>query len=147
MATVALTRVTKSSTLTYNIQDEVWSSSYVADQLFIEMCETNLQNRALELTEPQIRLFNSDKLASQDKTVLHNEVLPVLSYCLRERGELTKKTLESIISQALNSLLPSAEEKIILDTGDNMVVKLLSHKEIYDKVKELAEGMPNRLIW
>lgn len=39
MATVSLTRVTASSTLTYNIQDEVWSTSYVADQLFIEMCE------------------------------------------------------------------------------------------------------------
>jgi hypothetical protein len=39
MATVELTRVTKSATLTYDIHDDVWSSSYVADQLFIEMCE------------------------------------------------------------------------------------------------------------
>lgn len=37
MATTTI--VTRASTLTYSIQDEVWSSSYVADQLFLEMCE------------------------------------------------------------------------------------------------------------
>lgn len=31
--------ITAAVTLSYNIQDEVWSSSYVADQLFLEMCE------------------------------------------------------------------------------------------------------------
>jgi hypothetical protein len=40
MATsLALALVTASATLAYNIQDEVWSSSHVADQLFLEMCE------------------------------------------------------------------------------------------------------------
>ena len=39
MTTVELTRVTRALTLSYNVQDEVWSTSYVADQLFLEICE------------------------------------------------------------------------------------------------------------
>src|SRR4051794_11794894 len=48
----------------------------------IEMVNTNIEGRALELTGPQIPLFNSDKLASNDKSAL-KEILPVLSSYLR----------------------------------------------------------------
>jgi hypothetical protein len=94
----------------------------------IEEIDTNIQNRALELTEPQLRLFNSDKLASTDKTVLKEQVIPVLSYCLRERGELTKRTLEAVIYRALDALLPTVQKQSILESkGDDepTVVKFL----------------------
>ena len=111
----------------------------------IEEIDTNIQNRALELTEPQLRLFNSDKLASADKKVLNDEVIPILSYCLRERGELTKGTLEAVIHRALDALLPTAQKEIILQTKHDEVsaVKMLSREDVYTKVKELAEGTAN----
>jgi hypothetical protein len=115
----------------------------------IEEVDTNLQNRALELTEPQLRLFNSDRLASTDKKVLKDEVSPVLSYCLRERNILAKKTLEAAVYQALESLLPTVQKEIVLDTvsgsgnEDNAASKLLTNEDIYNKVKEITEGTSN----
>jgi len=114
----------------------------------IEQVNTNLEGRALELTEPQIRLFNSDKLASEDQAILNSEVLHVLSSCLRNRGELRKKTLEAIVYQTLKELLPKAEKKAILDItianneNNNDDNKILSNHQIYDEVYKLADGSP-----
>jgi hypothetical protein len=119
----------------------------------IEQINTNIEGRALELTEPQLRLFNSDKLASKDKAVLNNQVLPVLSACLRRRGEIANKTIEAIVYQALNKLLPTANKKAILDAVmdnnnnnsssiDDTSPKVLSNQQIYDEVYKLADGSP-----
>lgn len=117
----------------------------------IEQVNTNIEGRALELTEPQIRLFNSDKLASPDKAVLNRDVLPVLSACLRRRGEIANKTLEAIVYQALNELLPAADKKALLDTvidansnnnNTNHALKVLSNQQIYEHVYSLADGSP-----
>jgi hypothetical protein len=119
----------------------------------IEQVNTNIEGRALELTEPQIRLFNSDRLASKDKTVLNKEVLPVLSACLRRRGEIANKTLEAIVYQALNNLLPTASKKAVLDSaidGNNnnnnnnidYTPKVLSNQQIYEAVRALTDGSP-----
>jgi hypothetical protein len=118
----------------------------------IEQVSTNIEGRALELTEPQLRLFNSDKLASPDKTILNKEVLPVLSACLRRRGEIANKTLEAIVYQALKNLLPTASKKALLDTvidtdidNNNRIndaPKVLSNQQIYDEVYKLADGSP-----
>ena len=110
----------------------------------IEEVDTNLQNRALELTEPQLRLFSSDRLASKDKKVLKEEVAPVLSYCLRERNMLTKKTREALVYQALDNLLPNQKKEMLLDSDDtSRAYKKLAIHEIYNKARELAEGTLN----
>jgi hypothetical protein len=115
----------------------------------IEQVNTNIEGRALELTEPQLRLFNSDKLASKERTVLQNDVLPVLSACLRSKGEIASKTLEAIVYQALNKLLPTACRRALLDTvmdtdnanNVNDALKVLSNQQIYE-VRALADGSP-----
>jgi hypothetical protein len=84
-------------------------------------------------------LFNSNKLSSKDKAVLNNDVLPVLSACLRHRGELANKTLEAVIYLALKEMLPNANQKATLDTDAH---KLLSNQQIYDEVYKLADGSP-----
>ncbi len=85
----------------------------------------------MELTGPQIRLFNSEKLGQtsssssssrveesekeDNNSILHNEILPMLSSCLRQKGEVAKKTLEATIYEALKELLENAEKRAILD--------------------------------
>ena len=106
----------------------------------------NIEGRVLELTEPQIRLFNSDKLASPDKTILNKEVLSVLSECLRRRGEIANKVLEAIVYQALSELLPTANKKAVLDAAIDPTIehapKVLSNQQIYEEVRALADGSP-----
>lgn len=75
----------------------------------IEMVNTNIEGRALELTGPQIRLFNSDKLASQDKSAL-KEILPVLSSYLRAKGEISSMTLEAKVYMSLLNLFSNCEK-------------------------------------
>ena len=75
----------------------------------IEEVPLNIDGRAWELTSPQIFLFNSDKLApsESDKPAL-KEVLKTLSRFLQKKGELTKKTLDGIVHEALEKkLFPS----------------------------------------
>jgi hypothetical protein len=89
----------------------------------IEQVNTNIEGRALELTEPQIRLFNSDKIASPDKAVLNRDVLPVLSACLRRRGD-------TVIDADSNN------------NSTNHALKVLSNQQIYEHVYSLADGSP-----
>jgi hypothetical protein len=116
----------------------------------IEEVETNIDGRALELTSPQIYLFNSDKLYSKDKeqdvnnkrVVLHDKILPALSNSLRDRGELTNKTLEGVVYGALINLFAiMVEAKTVLDgNGKSRTKYLIPYEDICSKVKELTYG-------
>ena len=79
----------------------------------IEEVPLNIDGRAWELSSPQIFLFSSDKLASSesDKPAL-KEVLKTLSRFLQKKGEITKKTLEGIVHEALEKeLFPAYDGK------------------------------------
>ena len=107
----------------------------------IEEADLNIDDRARELTSPQIFLFNSDM--SPDKKALE-EILPALSYFLRKKGELTKKTIEGVVYESLITLFEVTESETIVDLdGKNKIVYTFSHKEICDKVIELADGTPS----
>jgi hypothetical protein len=71
----------------------------------IEEIETNIDGRALELTGPQIRLFSSKRLSSysieQENSLLEKEILSALSEFLKQKGELTKKTIDGIVYDAI----------------------------------------------
>jgi hypothetical protein len=116
----------------------------------IEEVETNIDGRALELTSPQIYLFSSDKLYSKGKEqdtknkqlVLHEKILPALSRFLRDRGELTKKTLEGVVYDAIVTLLQTMDktEGTFDINGNPKTTYLIPYEEIIAKVKELTDG-------
>jgi hypothetical protein len=120
----------------------------------IEEVELNIDGRALELTSPQIYLFSSDRLYSKDKEqdlnnrelVLKKKVLPTLSKFLRDRGELTKKTLEAVVYGALINLIAEIDVKeptLGIEGDDNQNQRtqyVISYETICNKVKELTEG-------
>jgi hypothetical protein len=116
----------------------------------IEEVELNIDGRALELTSPQIYLFNSDKLYSKDKEqdlinrklVLDDKILPALSKFLRERGELTQKTLEGVIYAALINLFAKMDEtEATLDTdSDSRIRYIIPYENIIEEVKKLTDG-------
>jgi hypothetical protein len=116
----------------------------------IEEVQLNIDGRALELTSPQIFLFNSQALASyeggegKDKPAL-KEVLKMLSRFLQKKGELTKKTLEGVVHQALEKeLFPHTTPRTIIDVnGKSIMTYTIPHKEIIDKVEHLTGGMPS----
>jgi hypothetical protein len=75
--------------------------------------------------------------------------LPTLSACLRHKGEITSKTLEAIVYQALKNLLHIANKKAILDAVINngssindASLKVIPNQQIYDEVYKLADGSP-----
>jgi hypothetical protein len=68
----------------------------------IKDVHTNIDGRALELTGPPICLFSTDTL-SKDKSAL-KEILPVLSSFLRQKGEMSSRTLEAVIHTVLLDL-------------------------------------------
>ena len=108
----------------------------------IEEADLNIDDRARELTSPQIFLFNSDM--SPDKKALQ-EILPALSYFLRKKGELTNKTIEAVVYESLNILFEDkdkdTEPEIIVDLdGKTKTVYTISHKALCYKVTELADG-------
>jgi hypothetical protein len=111
----------------------------------MEMVNTNIEGRALELTGPQIRLFNSDKLASKDKSAL-KEILPVLSSYLRDKGELSAKTLEAIVYASLLAIFAKCEKKttILVDDSNGNTIKRISlivpYVDIYKVVREMVNG-------
>jgi hypothetical protein len=111
----------------------------------IEMVNTNIEGRALELTGPQIRLFNSDKLVSKDKSAL-KEILPVLSSYLKDKGELSAKTLEAIVYTSLLAIFANCEKKtafIVDDSNSNTVEEislLVPYGDIYKNVREMVHG-------
>ena len=116
----------------------------------IEEVETNIDGRALELTSPQLYLFSSDKLYSKDKEqdlnnrkmVLEDKILPTLSRYLRERGELTKKTLEAVVYGALINLFAEMDKtEVTYDmNGNPRTMYIISYEDICNKVKELTDG-------
>jgi hypothetical protein len=114
----------------------------------IEEVALNIDGRALELTSPQIYLFSSDKLISKEenKRVLHKKVLPALSKFLREKGEISEKTIEGIVYQALQELFKTnkASAENTLDVSNEMRTKYtLTYDEICEKVRELIDGEPD----
>jgi hypothetical protein len=114
----------------------------------IEEVNVNIDGRALELTSPQIYLFSSDKLVSkeEDKRVLHKKVLPALSKFLKEKGEISEKTIEGIVYQALQELFDSSATAAenTLDVNNEMRTKYtLTYDDICEKVRELIDGEPD----
>lgn len=113
----------------------------------IEEIDTNIDGRALELTGPQICLFSSKKLSSystyQENTLLEKEILPALSEFLKQKGELTKKTIDGIVYDAIVDLMSgieSEEEAIDIVTGKNRILYKISNTDICIRVKELVDG-------
>jgi hypothetical protein len=114
----------------------------------IEEVALNIDGRAMELTSPQIYLFSSDKLVSkeEDKRVLHTKVLPALSKFLKEKGEISGKTIEGIVYQALQELFESniTAAENTLDVNNDMRTKYtLTYDDICMKVTELISGDPD----
>jgi hypothetical protein len=111
----------------------------------IEEVNLNIDGRAFELTSPQIFLFNSDALSSgSDKPAL-KEVLKMLSRFLQKKGELTKKTLEGVVHEALEKeLFPTITPRTVIDVnGKSILTYTISHREIIDKVIQLTDGIPS----
>ena len=111
----------------------------------IEEVNLNIDGRAFELTSPQIFLFNSDALSSgSDKPAL-KEVLRMLSRFLQKKGELTKKTLEGVVHEALEKeLFPTMTPRTVIDVnGKSILTYTISHREIIDKVIQLTDGIPS----
>jgi hypothetical protein len=112
----------------------------------IEEVPLNIDGRALELTSPQIYLFSSEKLVSkdEDKRVLHKKVLPTLSKYLREKGEISEKTIEGIVYQGLQELFETNTAENTLDVNNETRTKhTLTYDDICEKVRELIEGEPD----
>jgi len=112
----------------------------------IEEVNLNIDGRALELTSPQIHLFRSEKLVSKDeeKRVLHKKVLPALSKFLREKGEISEKTIEGVIYQGLQELFETDPAENTLDVNNETKTKYtLTYEDICEKVRELIEGEPD----
>jgi hypothetical protein len=115
----------------------------------IEEVETNIDGRALELTGPQIYLFSCEKLTSytkdQDDSLLKKEIFPSLEKFLIERGELSKKTVDGIVYDALNNLFLKVEPEKLMDmeTVKERIVYKIPYDDVYEKVKELTDGVPS----
>ena len=71
-----------------------------ANDLFEEI-ETNIDGRALELTGPLIDLFYA---LCRNKKLLKEEILPTLSFFLREKGDISKDSQDNIIYSAIEEL-------------------------------------------
>ncbi len=105
----------------------------------------NIDGRAFELTSPQIFLFNSNALSSgEDKPAL-KEVLKMLSRFLQKKGELTKKTLEGVVHEALEKeLFPAIKPRTLIDVnGKSILTYTISHGDIIDKVIQMTDGVPS----
>ncbi|MGH9982639.1 MAG: hypothetical protein ACRD8W_01635 [Nitrososphaeraceae archaeon] len=123
----------------------------------IEEVETNIDGRPLELTGPQIYLFasrelgSSYRIASSDDqrkdSLLMKEILPTLTEFLKKKGQLTEKTLQSVIWDAFKLLVSSEpNEKLIhktvreITTGKIRSLIEIGYDLIYDKVRVITEG-------
>jgi DNA polymerase I len=98
-----------------------------ANDLFEEV-ETNIDGRALELTGPIIDLFHA---LSRDKTLLKKEILPVLSSFLRQKGEISKNSLDNIIFNVVKELS---------NDGTDEANFIVSHQELYNTVRVACDG-------
>jgi hypothetical protein len=125
----------------------------------IEELDTNLDGRPLELTGPQIYLFASKELGSSYRmassdahrkdSILTKEVLLTLTEFLKKKGQLTQKTLQSVIWDALKSLESTGQnERLIthfqdvpeVNTGKTRNLVQIGYSLIYDRVKEFTDG-------
>src|SRR5215207_11170487 len=116
----------------------------------IEEVPLNIDGRASELTSPHIYLFASEDLAdpsSEDdnnKPAL-NEVLKTLSRFLQKKGEITKKTIDGIVDEALEKeLFPVTQANEVIDVnGKNVTTYTISNEDICDKVRDMVDGVPS----
>jgi hypothetical protein len=125
----------------------------------IEEVETNIDGRPLELTGPQIYLFASKELGSsyrmassddqRKNCLLIKEILPTLTKFLEKKGQLTKKTLQSVIWDALESLNSTGRNETLIihsnsvpevNTGRIRNLIEIAYELIYNKAKELTDG-------
>ena len=119
----------------------------------IEEVEINIDGRPLELTGPQLYLFTSRKLGSsyldtpkdeRKNTLVEKEIIPTLSTFLRQKGQLAKKTIESVVYEALKELMLTNKPKIIVDvTGKQIQLFTLSYEAVYATIRELTDGIPS----
>ena len=80
----------------------------------------------------------------EDKRVLHKKVLPALSKFLREKGEISEKTIEGIVYQGLQELFENDTAENTLDVNNETRTKYtLTYEGICEKVRELIEGEPD----
>lgn len=126
----------------------------------IEEVPLNIFARPLELCGPTIRIFNSETLADPNRRALP-EILDALSYFLRKKGELDKKTVEVVIYGVLSELFEQMdkEEKApgtstILNQDSckkelhddiyrsKKTTYIVSYDEICDRVMKEVEGSP-----
>jgi hypothetical protein len=69
----------------------------------------------------------------------------LLSRFLQKKGELTKKTLEGVVHEALEKeLFPTITPRTVIDVnGKSILTYTISHREIIDKVIQLTDGIPS----
>jgi hypothetical protein len=123
----------------------------------IEEVETNIDGRPLELTGPQIYLFASKELGSayglastreeRQKSLLVKEILPSLTHFLEKKGQLTERTIQSVVCDALKRLMIfDPEDKLIhntvndVTTGKTREIMQVAYELIYEEVKNLTDG-------
>lgn len=123
----------------------------------IEEVETNIDGRPLELTGPQIYLFASKELGSayglastteeRKASLLMKEILPTLTHFLKKKGQLTEKTLQSVVCDALKHLTDyEPKDKLIhrtvmeVITGRTREIMQIAYDIIYDEVKKLTDA-------
>lgn len=117
----------------------------------IEEIVTNIDSRPLELCGPALRLFNSDKLAKEDKKAL-DEIRLALSHFLRKKGELDKKTIEAVIYDVLKEMFDEMDKGNIgsdflckrevnndLD-GTIKITYTITYDKICSRIMEAVEG-------
>ena len=93
----------------------------------VEEVTANIDGRPLELCSPALRLFNSDSMTCRDKKALQ-EVKNALSHFLRKKGELDKKTIQSVIYEVLNKIF-------------NEMDRCIAEEESYDCKKEIISDV------
>ena len=124
----------------------------------IEEVETNIDGRPLELTGPQIYLFASKILGAayalatnaeeRSSSLLVKEILPTLTQFLKKKGQLTEKTIQSVVCDALKELFNDSSNEVLIRNSDIIDVSTGKIREtmqvaydlIYDKVKKLTDG-------
>lgn len=97
-----------------------------ADDLF-EIAQINIDGRALELTGPTIDLFYA---LLKDKNLLKEEILPVLSYFLREKGEISKNSLDNIVFNVIKEYSDNSKEASFF----------IPNEELYTNVRIACSG-------
>lgn len=104
----------------------------------IEEVPLNIYGRALELCGPVIRLFNSDNLAHPDRKALA-EIMDALTYFLRKKGELDKKTIEVVIYDVLKDLFDQIDKEEEAPGTSTILTTDSCRKEIHKNIHGSTE--------